>query len=284
MLDNFILGTGNFRKLNQRDVNNLLDWAYDQGIYQIDTAPLYDCELILGNYLRTNPNYEVTTKSCFVKNYHFPDVYDDFHKHIQNLQIDKVSVFFLHSRPIDLINQDYINQLNSIKREKICNSIGYSGSNFDLAALKSKYDFGAFFLTYNGLDILSKSIIDRLGDEIKVYLKRPLANGVYSVNFLQQFQHRKKNSSNDIYASRLKVIRKHFPIYTQGIDFYMSFLLRNQPSANYVFGASSIDHLKQILKSYKSQIQLCSEVNQELNENYSEILAFIQDLNWKSLQ
>ena len=115
--------TSQNKQVDPKEINSILDFAYHNGINNIDTARLYgNSEDLIGKYLKNNPkqNWSITTKInnkniCFV---------EQVTESLKRLNIKSVSVL-AHNSEL-LLNHKFLSELAELKKKKIINKIGVS--------------------------------------------------------------------------------------------------------------------------------------------------------------
>jgi hypothetical protein len=285
-----VIGSAGFGNLSQSNLNNLLDYAYQRGIDQIDTAPLYgNSEIMIGNYLNENPNFKISTKVGLPRltSLNSTDIRKQFQQSLEKMQIQKIHSLFFHSLPISMMTEENIESVKSLKLQGFTNQIGYSGSNKDLEHAVEKFDFDAYMATFNAIDTVDFSSIMKVAHK-NIYIKRPLANGIFDISFLGYLKQNLKallnleNTKNlNSYENRYEIIFGKRKIFNNNFDFFIDFLTYFQPNSKYIFGVTQKKHLKQITDSY---LLIKQEIIPEITDHFTRIDKIMRINKWTALE
>jgi myo-inositol catabolism protein IolS len=185
---------GNF--YTQRDVDNIINHAYEIGINKIDTAECYNIEKIIGNSISQNKNkFKVATK--FGHQFHKGKKYhsfglDDVKKQLENslksLKVDHIDLYYFHSGTNLEFNNDKLwIYLNDMKAHGVIGSLGLSLQHDlvikqDFYQINQSKDYGISVVQ----TVLNKYSRDSLkyvipyckNNDIKVLGRMPLAKGL----------------------------------------------------------------------------------------------------------
>ena len=289
-MNQIVLGSAGFGNLSQRDLNSLLDYAFQRGIDQIDTAPLYgNSEIMIGNYLKENPNFKISTKVGLPRQHGLKsaDVSRQFQESLEKMQMQKIHLLFFHSLPISLMTTENIEAIKSLKLYGYTNQIGYSGSNQDLRYAVEKLDLDAYMATFNAVDTTDLSSIKKVTDK-DIYIKRPLANGIFDISFLGYLKQSLKTFldlaiTKDLnsYENRYEIIFGKRKIFSNNFNFFINFLISHQPNSKYIFGVTQKKHLKQIVDTL---ITINHEVIPEVRDHLIKIDNLSLLNKWTALQ
>lgn len=285
-MNQIVIGGGNFRYLTQFQLNKLLDHAYALGINKIDTAPLYESEKMIGDYLQINPNFLISTKTLYTRKTQQPlEVLKNFKISLEKLKTQSVDCLFFHSIPPALILEADIDEINYLKKSSLIRKIGYSGDNFKLNDFKNKSQLDSLMLTFNALDISDQYLIQQSKKEI--YIKRPMANFVFKHSFIKEIKSTIKSLMKtkypidpQSYQFRLLKMQGGRKLFLSNFEFYIKFITSFHPRANYVFGVSSTTHLDEIVRTIKI---LNYEITEDLIVYYNRLQELTKEFNWKSL-
>lgn len=106
MANKIVLGTVQFGmdyginnsqgKVSQKEVYSILDFAYQNQINMLDTAPSYgDSERVIGKYLKQRPNeFEIVSKLPSINSY--PEIKEYIDRSCQHLNINKLYAYLVH--------------------------------------------------------------------------------------------------------------------------------------------------------------------------------------------
>jgi hypothetical protein len=186
-----------------------------------------------------------------------------------------------------MMTEENIEAIKSLKSHGYANEIGYSGSNQDLKYVVEKFDFDAYMATFNAIDTLDLSSIKKVSYK-NIYIKRPLANGIFDISFLGYLKQNLKaflslGNTKDLnsYENRYEIVFGKRKIINNNFNFFIDFLIYFQPNSKYVFGVTQKKHLKQIIETLMISKQ---EVMPEVVDHLIKIDK-ISGLNkWTALQ
>ena len=137
--------TNSFGKLKENEINRILKLASSAGIKMIDTASDYgDAEILLGNNLHKEDNFEIFSKININKNITQENIVDELNKKfensLRNLKLKRIDGLFLHDCSLlnTSLREGIINWFKSIKLNRSVKAIGvsiYDPSDLDLIPL-----------------------------------------------------------------------------------------------------------------------------------------------------
>ena len=233
-VEQIVIGGARFNNLSQKNLNTLLDYAFERGINQLDTAPLYgNSEIMIGEYSKINPNFRISTKVGLprLNNLTSSDINKQFKQSLEKMQTEKVNLLFFHSLPTSMITSENIETVQNFKLSGLINEIGYSGSNNDLKLITEDDIFDSYMVTFNALDV---SDFNSIGKVVKktIYIKRPLANAIFDVSILGYLKQNLKvflnlASTKDLngYLYRYETIFSKRKIFNDDLQFFIDFLV-----------------------------------------------------------
>ncbi len=276
---------GGFKYLTQYQLNKLLDHAYALGINKIDTAPLYESEQLIGNYLRINPNFLISTKTIYTRKHKSQlEVLKNLQISLEKLQIQSVDCLFYHSTPPQTICKANIIEFDNLKKSGLIRKIGYSGDNFKLDDLNIESYLDCLMVTSNALDISDQHLIHQSKKEI--YIKRPMANFIFKPDWSKKVKFSIRNLLKEhsidpqSYQFRFEKMNGRNKSSTENFQFFVKFITSFYPSANYVFGVNSIKHLDEIVDAIKF---LGNELSEDLLAYLNRLRDLTEQYNWRSL-
>jgi aryl-alcohol dehydrogenase-like predicted oxidoreductase len=138
-LNKIVIGTANFgnqysikgiKKLETKEIEKILNFAYKKKIRNIDTAPVYgNSEFILGKI--GLKNWRVSTKIQLKKNCknHHDFILSSVSKSLNNLKVDKLENLLVHSTLGEFNKKEkikIIETLKKLKKNKIIKNFGCS--------------------------------------------------------------------------------------------------------------------------------------------------------------
>lgn len=289
-MNQIVIGGAGFANLSQSNLNSLLDYAFQIGIDQIDTAPLYgNSEIMIGKYIKENPNFKISTKVGLPRlhNLDSKDIRRQFQQSLEKMQTQKIHSLFFHSLPISMMTEENIEAVETIKLQGLTSQIGYSGSNLDLKHVVEKFNFDAYMATFNAIDIADFSSIKKI-EHKNIYIKRPLANGIFDISFLGYLKQSLKvymklaNTKNlNSYENRYEILFGKRKLFNNNFDFFIDFLTYYQPNSKYIFGITQKKHLKQITDSL---LLLKKEIIPEITEHFTKMGKISKINKWTALE
>ena len=243
----------------------LLSQSVDLGIEVFDTAPIYKlAETYLGTFYRQTsfpitvntkyglPKPEIITES---------NIKESLERSLDRLSGIRIKTLFVHSLPISLLTNEVINYLKQFQKQGYFERLGYSGDNEDLKFAILKETFDDFMLTLNAIDLRNLDYIPLISNNQRIFIKRPLANGIWKHWHLKQIQNSifkmlGAGRANDpqTYRFRFEKLKKSSPqIYEPRIETFTKLLGELRFSKTIVFGTSKESHLLEILRLLKIQ-------------------------------
>ena len=286
-MDQIVIGGGKFKSLTQYQLNKLLDHAYALGINKIDTAPSYDCEKMIGNYLQSNQNFLISTKTLYyIMGKQQLDVNRNFQTSLNNLKTNHIDCLFFHSTPPEVMSDTNIDEINYLKKEGMISKIGYSGDNFKLNDIKNKSQLDCLMVTFNALDISDEHLIQQ--PKYEIYIKRPMANFIFKRKLIKDIKFSIKDSlkiknriDTQSYQFRFERMQGRKKSFKDNLEFYTRFVTSFNPRAYYVFGVSQIAHLDEIINTFR---MINSELTDDLISYHSRLQQKSEEFQWRSLR
>lgn len=183
MASRLVLGAANYGKISQMEVNSLLGTALELGITRIDTAYGYEnSEVRIGAYLKTNKEFEVNTKVGLPD----PKVFTptgirlSIEESLRRLGLESLGTLFVHSLPANLLTDENIEAMQSLRSEGKIKRIGYAGDGEDLATSIKITAFDDFMATFNIIDQANSKEIRKIQDSSGIYYKLAMAQAVWT--------------------------------------------------------------------------------------------------------
>ena len=149
-LDYGLTNTGGQVTINE--VKNILDFACDNGVRTLDTAPGYgDCEKILGVVGASDHQIVTKTESLALG---VNSVIQSFRQSLSDLQVDSVDGLLIRAKDVQEKEIDSLyKELNKLKQDKLINKIGFSAySPEQVDSLLSNFDFDLIQVPFNVFD------------------------------------------------------------------------------------------------------------------------------------
>jgi aryl-alcohol dehydrogenase-like predicted oxidoreductase len=178
-----VLGTANYGKLSQGEVNKLLGTANELGINRIDTAYGYEnSEYRIGRFLKSNKDFEVNTKVGLPN----PNVFTPsgirltLETSLKRLGLDCLGTLFVHSLPAIYLTHENISAMVKLKTEGKIKRIGYAGDGNSLGTAVSISEIDDFMATFNIIDQSNLREIRRLSSTSEIYYKLVMAQAIWT--------------------------------------------------------------------------------------------------------
>ncbi|PAV29562.1 oxidoreductase [Virgibacillus profundi] len=243
----------------------IIDHALDTGINHLDTADLYDFgenEEIIGKAIKNKRDKVIlTTKVGNNFNKDNKDwFWDPSKKHIKEgakdsllrLGTDYIDFYMLHGGTIDDPINESIEAFEELKTEGLIRAYGISSIRPNVIHEYVKHStIDAVMMQYNILDRRpEEDVLDLLhANNISVLARGPLAKGMLSNKAERQIEAKGKNGFLDYSYEELKNVYQGISGNLEdGLtlnEIAFKYILKHPAVASAVFGASSIDQLKE---------------------------------------
>ncbi|WP_121639767.1 aldo/keto reductase [Virgibacillus sp. Bac330] len=243
---------------------NIIDYALDNGINHLDTADLYDFgenEKIVGEAIKQKRDQVIITSK--VGN-HFDKVkqtwfWDPSKKHIlnglkaslQRLQTDYIDFYMLHGGTIEDPIDETIEAFEELKQEGLIRAYGISSIRPNvIKEFVKKSSIDGVMMQYSLFDRRpEEEILDLLlRNQISVLARGPLAKGILTEHGIHQIDKKGKNgllgySKEELHQTYEQLTSINNPAKINELAF--QYVLKHPAVASAVFGASSIDQIKE---------------------------------------
>ena len=265
MNSKIVIGTwplsGDYGKVESNQVKNVLEYCYQNGIKEFDTAPNYGngfMEKILGEVFKNKDDVLLNTKmgnSPFKKkNYEVKDLKESFENSLKILKKDSINILFLHNPRTEITDYtEVLNYMNELKDKEIIRYIGLSKAN------KFNYED---FVKLNEFDIIQEDInllnLQALKKSkpngVMLMARSPLASGLLSGRITTKtvfsnddqratWLHGKRLES---IVHRINEIRKHSDVELS--ELAIRFLQNQSLIDKIIFGVKRKEHVKNLLE------------------------------------
>eukprot|EP00130_Batrachochytrium_dendrobatidis_P008323 XP_006683198.1 hypothetical protein BATDEDRAFT_15018 [Batrachochytrium dendrobatidis JAM81] len=267
------------------DINKakaIIDFAIDGGINHLDTADLYDFgrnEEIIGEAIKRKRNQLILTTK--VGN-HFNSgertwFWDPSKKYIEQavkqslrrLQTDYIDFYMLHGGTIHDPIDETIEAFEGLKKAGLIRAYGISSIRPNVIRE---------YIEHSSIDgvMTQYSLLDRRPEEttldllhnngISVLARGPLAKGMLSNHYEKLIENKGSEGYLDYSYTELldvqQAISKLMEDKSSRNTLALNYVLKHQAIATAVFGASSIEQVKENILSYDSQKLTYEEYNQ----------------------
>jgi len=243
----------------------MVDTALDAGINHLDTADLYDFgknEEIVGEAIKHKRDKIILTSK--VGN-HFDAEKEDWfwdpsREHIKNgikdslrrLQTDYIDLYMLHGGTIDDPLDESIAAMDDLKRDGLIRAYGVSSIRPNVIRWYLEHaDIDAVMMQYSVLDRRpEEEWLDTLKqNQISVLSRGPLAKGMVSHQAMEQIEKKAQSGYLDYTYDELRAIYNKLSniSHEQNMslqELALKYVLKHPAVASAVFGASSIDQIK----------------------------------------
>ena len=183
MTSRLVLGTANYGRLSQAEVDKLLGTALELGIDKLDTAHRYDdSEKKIGVSLRLNQGFTINTKACpYGPEFFTPTgIRFSIEESLRRLGVESIGTLFTHSIPPKFLTNENIETMFLLKKEGKIERIGFSGDNSDLTYAIDIGTFDDFQVTMNIIDQANLHQVRRVPETSNVYYKLSMAQAVWT--------------------------------------------------------------------------------------------------------
>lgn len=244
---------------------NIIEHALDAGINHLDTADLYDFgenEEIVGQAIQGNRDKIILTTK--VGNHFDKEKQDWFwdpsRKHIKNglkdslrrLGTDYIDFYMLHGGTVDDPMSESIEAFEELKKDGLIRAYGISSIRPNVIREYVKQSsIDAVMMQYSLLDRRpEEEVLDLLhANSISVLARGPLAKGMLSNKAEKQIKEKGQGGFLDYsYDELLNIYGQVSANFTQDTTFNelaLKYVLKHPAVASAVFGASSVDQLKE---------------------------------------
>ena len=286
MIDKLVLGTVQFG-LNyginnsngmpsEEEVFKILDTAYENGIYNLDTADAYgDAISVIGKYHRNSQNkFNILSKFRSVK---FGDIERVVTESLEKLNIDKFQVFSYHSFKDYTDEKNLSEDLVKLKVKGLVNKIGISVyTNSELERVIDESFIDVIQLPYNILDNdnIRGQLISRAKRNGKdVHVRSVFLQGLFFMDF-EGFPHKLIPLKSYIKKIADFCIIEHLSMESLAL----SYVLFNKSIDQVLIGIDNKIQLEQNLKSIINNSTAFDFINENIFVNETELL---NPVNWK---
>ena len=265
MNSKIVIGTwplsGDYGKVESNQVKNVLEYCYQNGIKEFDTAPNYGngfMEKILGEVFKNKDDVLLNTKMGNFpfkkKSYEIKDLKESFENSLKILKKDSINILFLHNPRTEITDYtEVLNYMNELKDKKVIRYIGLSKAkkfNYEDFVKLNEFDIIQEDINLLNLQALKKS--KRNG--VMLMARSPLASGLLSGRITAKtvfsnddqratWLHGKRLES---IVYRINEIRKHSDVELS--ELAIRFLQNQSLIDKIIFGVKRKEHVKNLLE------------------------------------
>lgn len=276
-----VIGTwplsGDYGYVNLRTIKDTLDYCYDNGFKEFDTAPIYGngfMEFCLGNVFYGKKDVLINTKIGNIpfkgKSFKLEDLKESFEQSLKRLNRESINILFLHNPRLDEI-KDYYEIIKFMEKLKSENKIRYIGislaKNYDYSG---KIDLGEFDVVQDDANLLKMDFLKYdLPENTSFMARSPLASGLLSgkLDLTSKFSkddHRSEWLKGERLESLLKRVESIKNAFNIPVDIDLPslarrFVLNNYKIDSVIFGIKSIKHVNEIIQDINVPLDPISE-------------------------
>ena len=296
MNSRIIIGTwplsGDYGKVDSKQVRDVLEYCYENGIREFDTAPNYGDEFIekeLGNIFHDKEDVLINTKMGNFpfneKSYEINDLKKSFNNSLDNLKRESINTLFLHNPRKEIIDYtNILNFMNDLKDVGIINFIGLSkAKNFNY---EDFVDLNKFDVIQEDINLLSLEPLKKIKQKQNILMARsPLASGLLSGNITNKTIFPKNDRrSKWLYGKRLESLVKRTDEIKKlsGMklsELSMRFLFSQKEIDKIIFGVKTKEHVKDIIFN-STRERLEETMVEKLFKLYKEDFGLIDEFEY----
>ena len=265
MNSKIIIGTwplsGDYGKIDYKQVQDILEYCYELGIREFDTAPNYGngvMEKYLGVILENSSDVLINTKMGNLpfnkKNYEIRELKKSFENSLKTLKRDSINVLFLHNPRMEITDYtDILNFMHELKDKGRINQIGLSKArNFNYEKFVNLEEFDVI---QDDINLLNLQALKKSKPKGSILMARsPLASGLLSGRITEKtvfsnddqratWLHGKRLES---IVRRINEIRKHSDLELS--ELAIRFLQNQNLIDKIIFGIKRKEHVKNLLE------------------------------------
>ena len=265
MISKIIIGTwplsGDYGKIDYKQVQDVLEYCYELGIREFDTAPNYGngvMEKYLGVILENSSDVLINTKMGNLpfnkKNYEIRELKKSFENSLKTLKRDSINVLFLHNPRMEITDYtDILNFMHELKDKGMIRQIGLSEArNFNYEKFVNLEEFDVI---QDDINLLNLQALKKSKPKGSILMARsPLASGLLSGRITEKtvfsnddqratWLHGKRLES---IVRRINEIRKHSDLELS--ELAIRFLQNQNLIDKIIFGIKRKEHVKNLLE------------------------------------
>ena len=296
MISKIIIGTwslsGDYGKIDYKQIKDVLEYCYELGIKEFDTAPNYGngvAEKFLGEIFGSRLDVLINTKIGNLpfnkKSYEIKELKKSFENSLKMLKRDSINALFLHNPRMEITDYaEILNFMHELKDKGRINQIGLSKArnfNYEKFVNLEKFD-----VIQDDINLLSLQGLKKpKPKQVMLMARSPLASGLLSGRITE-----KTIFSNDdhratwLHGKRLESLMHRIDEIKKCSELELSELairfLQNQDLIDKViFGIKHKEHVKNILEQV-SKDPLKPAIIKKLFELFENDFGLIDELEY----
>ena len=296
MISKIIIGTwplsGDYGKIDYKQIKDVLEYCYELGIKEFDTAPNYGngvAEKYLGKIFGSRSDVLINTKMGNLpfnkKSYEIKELKKSFENSLKMLKRDSINALFLHNPRMEITDYaEILNFMHELKDKGRINQIGLSKArnfNYEKFVNLEKFD-----VIQDDINLLSLQGLKKpKPKQVMLMARSPLASGLLSGRITE-----KTIFSNDdhratwLHGKRLESLMHRINEIKKCSELELSELairfLQNQDLIDKViFGIKHKEHVKNILEQV-SKDPLKPAIIKKLFELFENDFGLIDELEY----
>jgi len=261
MLNKISLGTVQFGlnygiankqgKIKERDVYQILDFAYKKGIKILDTGDAYGkSEVVIGHYSSgSNNDFKIVSKLSGLEEYSSKEAEDKFLATLKRLKKDKIYGYLVHRFEDLSRNKELWDFFKRLKKEGRVKKIGFSLYHPEelKTLLDKKIDFDIVQIPYSVFDQRFKVYASALKNRgVEVYARSVFLQGLFFLNIREIKKHFPSAVGS---MERLNKISTDYNVPVHSLC--LCFVLLNDFIDKVIIGIDSLEQLKQNIDALK---------------------------------
>ena len=282
MISKIIIGTwplsGDYGKIDYKQIKDVLEYCYELGIKEFDTAPNYGngvAEKYLGKIFGSRSDVLINTKMGNLpfnkKSYEIKELKKSFENSLKMLKRDSINALFLHNPRMEITDYtEVLNFMRELKDKGKINQIGLSkAKNFNY---ENFVDLEEFDVIQDDINLLSLQALQKPKPKgVTLMARSPLATGLLSGRITEKTifpdeDHRSKwlyGKRLESLVHRINEIRKHSDLELS--ELAIRFLDDQSSIDKIIFGVKRKEHVKNILEQVNKN-PLKSTISKKLFE------------------
>lgn len=249
-------------KPNSKESFKILDYAYNHGIYLLDTASAYgDSECIIGEYIRSTSNeFQIATKlPSFDNSLDFKDfIYNQLNSSLELLSKKFIDYYLIHNFSDIMENEGLLLLLNDLKISKKIYNVGvslYAPSELKYLLSNHVNEIDFVQIPFNLFDSrwLKKDLLLRTKNHgIKIFVRSIFLQGLIFLDDKKEMD--KIDSSLFKYINYITDLakKKNVSISCLAMDYVKSF----DEIDGILVGCDNIHQLKENVEQFNSEISI----------------------------